>query len=191
MTIQAIRDNVLFQFVDAINTNNQFVKETTASGIVLAGDTFDSSAKQSRWIKIIAVGPDVKSVKVGDEALLPALRWTEGMKYDGMKFWKTDEREIVCTRTGPESELTPLTNWVLFQQLKTQNVRQVGLIAVFGGVDETPRGRAFAIGPKAEPELNGAVFYYSDTNFTETAEHAGMQIAFVRDENILVYRTGE
>lgn len=189
MTITAIRNNVLFTFVDEINSRNEFTKGATDSGIVIAGDTFDASAKQSRWVKVFAVGPDVKNVKVGDVALLPALRWTEGIKHDGFRFWKTDENEIVAIARGNAdgAQPTPLNNWVLFTQNKNGHVRQMGLIAVVGGVTDTPCGTAYAAGPDVEPEVVGSTIYYSDTNFTDTTKWAGKEFAFIKDENILVY----
>lgn len=186
MTIQALHNTILFQFVDAVSTSNQFVKGTTASGIILAGDTFDSSAKTSRWIDVIAVGPSVTAVKVGDQALLPALRWTEGLKHDGIKFWKTDELEVVAVRNHPTADIRPLGNWVLFTQQPAKAVRQVGLIAVIGGVDETPRGKSFAAGPKADAGLAAATFCYSTVNFTDTVQHDGIEIAFIKEKNVLL-----
>lgn len=188
MTITALGNSVLFTFVDDINSRNEFVKGATESGIVIAGDTFDSSAKQSRWVNVFAVGPDVKTIKAGDQALLPALRWTEGIKHDGLRFWKTDEKEVVAIAgTADGAKPQPLANWVLFEQIKSGHVRQVGLIAVIGGVTDTPTGKAFAVGPDAESDISGSTIFYDDTNFTDTTKWAGKTFAFVKDENILAF----
>lgn len=185
MTITALGNSVLFTFVDDINSRNEFVKGSTESGIIIAGDTFDSSAKQSRWVNVIAIGPDVKDIQVGDQALLPALRWTEGIKHEGLRFWKTDEKEVVAVRRS--GKLFPLASWVLFKRHVNGHVRQVGLIAVIGGVTETPSGTAFAVGPAADAELVGTTIYYNDPNFTDFIKHEGVEIAFIKDENILAF----
>lgn len=190
MNVTAIKNTVLFQFSDSVKSNGEFSKGQTASGIVIAGDGFDSSAKEPRWGNVIAVGPDVKGIKVGYAILIPALRWTEGMKYEGTKFWKTDDTQIVAVQdqTSDGAKIKPLANWVLFKKRKAGHVRQEGLIAVVGGVNETPSGDVFAVGPKADDNLTNSVIYYDDTNFTDNSKWAGVEFSFIKDDSILAYR---
>lgn len=187
MSLRPINNHILFKFVDEINNlNNQFAKGVSPGGIVLIGDTFDESAKQARWVKIQYAGPGVKTVRAGQTVLVQALRWTEGVKYEGSKVWRTDEKELVAVLNA-DGSMTPLGDFALFTQNTTDHIRKHGQLIVVGGVENTPSGTVFAVGPKAEPALVGATIYYSGANFTETAKANGKDFAFIREEGILAY----
>jgi len=192
MTITALGNSVLFQFNDAINTRNEFVKGQTDSGIILAGDQFDSSAKESRFVTVRYVGPDVKTMKPGYMALVPALRWTEGVKVEGEKLWKTDEKEVVAVESNNDgSSLKPIANWILFEIQPRENVRSHGLLMIVGGVNNSASGKVLSVGPDAKAasvdDLTGATIFYDDSNFTNTIKYRGKTIAFIKDTDILAY----
>jgi co-chaperonin GroES (HSP10) len=99
MKIRAIRDQILFQFVDRVNAKGQFEEAKSKGGIMIIGG-FDDSAKQSRWVKVVSIGPDVNPElgKPGIELLIENLKWTAGVKFEGQTLWKTDESMVLAVR---------------------------------------------------------------------------------------------
>lgn len=186
MNLTAIKNNVIFKFVDAVNSKGEFEKQATAVGIVLNASA-DDSAKNPRWVNVIAVGPDCTTIKVGQQALLPNLRWTSGVDFDGGKVWRSDETQVVAVRDSAEAEVKPLSDVVLFKAIP-RALGSSGLIVTLGTTTDTPSGKVVAIGPKAEPDLQGATIYYDDTNFTDVFEYKGHQVSFIRDTAVLAYQ---
>jgi co-chaperonin GroES (HSP10) len=188
MNIVPVKSNgIAFEFIDRVNSKGEFEKESTASGIVLKA-SFDDSAKEPRWVKVIAVGPSC-TIKVGQQVLLPNLRWTSGLKFEGVRVWMSDESQAVAVRDTPFAPIEPLTNVVLFKQNPKADLKSTsGIIVVIGGSDETPTGVVLHLGPKVSPELVvGTTIYYNDTNFTDTFRHAGVTMSFIKDDSILAY----
>ncbi len=184
MNIKPLKNNFAFTFVDRVNSKGEFEKERTDSGIYLKG-SFDDSAKQPRWVDVIAVGPDCTVVAVGDRVLLPNLRWTSHFKVEDRKVWRSDETEIAAiARSG---QLQAFGSFVLFIRTKKDMVRSTGGLYIVGGTsDETPSGTVFNVGPKVDGDLKpGNILYFNDTNFTDEFTFAGIQLAFIKDENIL------
>lgn len=104
--LRPLGNSVLFTFVDRIerNVGTQQLVRDTKSGIVIAGINFDEQAKSCRWAKVLAVGPEVTDITINDFIYLPPLRWTTGFELDGIKIWKTDEKEILLVSDKPEYE---------------------------------------------------------------------------------------
>lgn len=93
-TVQALHNGIVFQFEEltkGFGKNNSF-DETSKGGIYLGGN-FDSTAKNPRWGIIVSVGPDVKdsSLVPGARIFIEALKWTNALTLDGVKYWKTDD----------------------------------------------------------------------------------------------------
>ena len=99
MTIKAIHNHILFQFLDRVNFKGQFEKETSPSGIILQSN-FDDSAKEARWAKVLTCGPEVSKelTEPGCEILIENLMWTPGVKFQGETIWRTDEDKVLCYR---------------------------------------------------------------------------------------------
>lgn len=187
MKIRAIKKGFVFQFVDAVNSKGEFEKGETDSGIILKA-TFDDSAKQTRWVNVVAAGDDCTDVAIGVQALLPALRWTEASKLGDQKIWKSDETQVAAVR-GSDGKVRPISSYIIFKQIKPAVQQQSsGLLIVVNHVAEnTPRGEVVSIGPDAAPELENSYIYYNDANFFETFVHEGVEYAFIKEENVLVY----
>jgi len=186
MTLNPINNNIIFSFVDPVNSKGEFEKGTTESGIILQS-SFDDSAKSPRWGNVVSVGPAC-TVKVGQQILMPNLRWTSGFTHDGQRLWKTDETQIVATRDNESSKLHMLRNVVAFvQRTADSKMRTVGSLTVIGRNTDTPRGVVIVNGPDCPAELHRATIYYDDTNFTDMFSHGGFQLAFISDDNILAY----
>lgn len=97
MKAQPLDNGILFVFKDT--AKHGMFEDVSDLGIILGRDK-DSSAQQPRWIKVVAVGPDVKdeSLKPGAVALVEPLMWTKGIVYDGIEIWKTDESKIMMVQ---------------------------------------------------------------------------------------------
>lgn len=91
----AIKDHIIFQFIDELDERGQFI-EKTDSIILVYGDK-ESSANNPRWGIVTHIGPEVQDVKVGDKVLVSNLKWTMAFKIDndGPKYWRTDEQHIL------------------------------------------------------------------------------------------------
>ena len=98
MKLRAIRNHIIFQFVDDLDSKGQFVSKTSF-GLILPGH-HESSANEARWGKVISVGPDCDDVlkQDGCEVLIAPLRWTKGSKFEGKTFWRTDQNEVLGYR---------------------------------------------------------------------------------------------
>lgn len=92
--MQALGNSIIFQFND--NTKGLGFDNVSTGGIVFT--SYDHDAKSPRWGTALFVGPDVKYVKPGSVILIDNLRWTEGHEYEGLKFWQTNENEVLCIR---------------------------------------------------------------------------------------------
>lgn len=96
--IEPIGNNVIVQFVDEIYSE-RFVNRA-ASGILLP--SVDGNQSQSpRWAKVTHVGPTARELKAGDHVLISAGKWTPGFDFQGQRYWKTDEDQVVGTADEP------------------------------------------------------------------------------------------
>lgn len=99
MKIKAVKNHIIFEFLDGLNSSRQFT-QTTSSGIHVVGH-FDTSASEPRWARILAAGPDVDADLLAGEAceiLIDNLKWTEGVEYEGKKYWRTDDKQVLAYR---------------------------------------------------------------------------------------------
>lgn len=193
MTLRTHKNNILFRFLDPVNSKGEFVRQDTSFGLALLPG-FDNSAKQPRWCEVLSVGPEVKDVAIGDWILLPALRWTERVEYEGSKFWKTNEEQVVVVRKGgPTGVSLTLNNFVLFTpSAPPQQTTASGLIVVGAISDETASGVVFSTGPDAEQELLNATVYYDGDKFFERVEdRVDVPFAFIKEDNVLLYKPAE
>lgn len=98
ITLRPILDNVLFQFEDELATAGgikQF-RETTAWGFDLRS-SFDHNVKQPRWVRVVAVGPDVsEAVQPGMRVLVEPLKWTDGLPLEDQIYWSTKEEHVLA-----------------------------------------------------------------------------------------------
>jgi len=89
-----VHKNILFVFKEEI-INGKFM-EKSGGGIIIGGNAHDS-VRFARWGKVLAIGPEVSNeVRIGDDVLIEKLKWTEGIEYDGVQIWKTDEEYILA-----------------------------------------------------------------------------------------------
>jgi len=187
MTIKAIKNHIIFKFVDKTNAKGQFEREQTEGGIVLQS-SFDESAKEPRWVEVVAVGPDCTKVKVGERALVPALRWTEGANLNGSRFWKTNEVEVVAVlRDDLKFPIQPINKWVIFQRAEKDIKSSAAGLIVVRGVGNTPTGYTLAIGPDCDSVLTKAKIYFSDQNFFNDFYHTSQKLSFIKEDDVIAY----
>ena len=98
MHIQPLKDGIIFQFYDD-STSSRFVNKTK-SGIAIAISAKDQ-ANVDRWGVVTRIGPDVKTVKVGEAILVESGFWTPSFDVNNVKFWKTDEQHVILTADKP------------------------------------------------------------------------------------------
>lgn len=86
---------------DIIVCDMTFDARITSSGIILPNDDTKLSGIRPRWAKVYAVGPDQKSVNVGQYVLIAHGRWTRGVKIEDSEGEKTirkvDPNEVLMT----------------------------------------------------------------------------------------------
>lgn len=182
MTLKPIKNTFIFKFLDTINAKGQFDKSTTESGILLQS-SFDDSAKESRWVKIDTVGPECTSLQPGDVVLLPALRWTSGVKFGDEKVWKSDEQQAVVVLE--DDVMIPLRDTVIFKQIKDEEtVSSFGIVLVKDPNDNSPRGTVIATGPDCIDASLEDTIYYDGANFFDTFTHNGKEYAFIKEDKI-------
>lgn len=91
--LRVLKNQILFQFVDTVK--NGMFESKTDSGIVLT-TYYDDSSKLPRAGKIVQFGPDCETeFNIGDVIMIEPLRWSEGVKFEGQTFWRTDESQVL------------------------------------------------------------------------------------------------
>lgn len=186
MLIKPVKNGFIFKFLEKIE-RGQFVREKTKTGIIFQAD-FDSSAKLPRWVEVLFVGPQCKDVKVGQQVLLPALRWTERVKYNDILFWKSDESQVVAVRESENSVVVPLNTWVIFERLPSEVRLPSGLFIVHRAQVTNPSGKIVSTGPDCETYLQkGTKFYFNGINFYNNFFIGEKEYSFINQEDILAF----
>jgi co-chaperonin GroES (HSP10) len=80
-----------------IVTEMNFDEQVTKSGIVISSDNGKTEGIKPRWGKVVAIGKDQHTIKVGDWILVEHGRWTRGIKI------KVDSSEIHIRRVETKS----------------------------------------------------------------------------------------
>lgn len=185
MQLRPIKNTFIFKFLDALNSKGQFEKDTTETGIILQS-SFDDSAKESRWVRVSEVGPECTDICQNAVVLLPALRWTAGVKFEDSKVWKSDEMQAVAIQDTQDGSALPLRNYVIFKPYEEEEqVSSFGLVIVGDPDANSPRGVIVAAGPDCVDAQVGDMMYYDTTNFTDTFKVGSEELAFIKEENIL------
>jgi len=85
----------LHPLADRIVMEQLQAEETTASGIVLPG----SAQEKPKMAKVLAVGTDVKEVKVGDQVIYKSYG-PDDVKVDGTEYLISKEEDILAVVKG-------------------------------------------------------------------------------------------
>jgi len=191
MKLKAIKNSIIFRFVDKVNIKGEFEKGTTESGIMLNASV-DDSAKSPRWVNVIDVGPECESVKPGMQMLLPALRWTAASKFDGELYWKSDESQAAVVRDSETSELVPVNKTIIVKRSKPKVTTSASGLMVIGNLGtDTPSAEVVSISAKCEADLAGSTVYFHDESVFEDFKHNGEQFTFIKEDDVIVYTKPE
>lgn len=82
--IQPLADNIVAQSIEAATK--------TASGLYLPG----GAQEKPKVVKVVAVGKEVKAVKVGDQIIFKGYSQTE-IKVDGTEYIIVKEEDVIAT----------------------------------------------------------------------------------------------
>ena len=98
MIIEPVRNYVIFTFVEDI-TGDRFIN--SARGVIQVTSDDKAQTKHPRWGKVTNVGPDVKDIEIGEYVLIEAGKWTSYFVVDGVRYWKTDDEQVVLVSDEP------------------------------------------------------------------------------------------
>lgn len=186
MTIRAIKNSIIFRFLDKVNSKGEFEKGTTNSGLYVRA-TVDDSAKAPRWVTVLGAGPECKWIKDGCQVLLPALRWTAASRLDGESYWKSDETQVAAMRTDENSDLIPLNSYVILTREEKHTTTKSGLVVVGNMDTNTPRGKVVGLGPDCATELNNTTVLFNDMSVYEDFTHKNEKLTFIKQDDVIAY----
>jgi len=100
MKIRAIRNHIVFTFVDEVTSNGLF-REITESGIdlcVISNSNANQTVGKPRWGIVAFVGPEVQWElrKPGTKILIEPLKWSNRFEFDGITLWRTDSDKVMA-----------------------------------------------------------------------------------------------
>lgn len=184
MHIRALHNTILFQFEDATNNKGEF--ESSHSSIWLKA-SFDESAKRPRWGIVTSAGPDCDDVQPGDRILIPALRWNIGVPFNGQKYWKTDDKQIVLRVRGDDVSIR--NKFVLFTPQAAKADVCSGIIVMYAKQPDSPTGIVWGSAAPfpGEDVAEGLTIRYDDALFEDVFDHDGKSLSFIKQDNILCY----
>jgi len=97
MNLIPLNDSVLFEFLDETSgSQGKFTDRIRSEvGIIIPNIGRNHDSKKPRWGRVLAIGPKVDGISVGEYILIEAMMWSNGTKHDGQSFWKTDPSRIM------------------------------------------------------------------------------------------------
>ncbi len=93
-SLRPFGNSILFAFLDDTGGSRGEFSERTRSGLIVP--KLQATQKGERWGKVIAVGPDVEGVQVGEYILIEPLMWTRNEVFEGEKIWKTNLDKVMA-----------------------------------------------------------------------------------------------
>lgn len=87
MGLKPLQNSFLFEFTND-TAGGKFI-EKSKFGIILTNQDLDSQMKYARWGKVLAIGPSVTDIEVGDLVLIESGKWSTAMKYEEKKYWRS------------------------------------------------------------------------------------------------------
>jgi co-chaperonin GroES (HSP10) len=108
---QATKVNSLTALHDTIIVSDMsFDSRITSGGIIIPMDDTKLSGIRPRWARVYAVGPEQKSVQVGQYILIAHGRWTRGVKIEDVEGEKTirkvDPNDVLMVSDEPVQDDT-------------------------------------------------------------------------------------
>jgi hypothetical protein len=94
MVFKPVKDAFLFEFCSD-TAGGQFIEKNKGS-IILTNQDMSHQADRARWVKVLAVGKDIKDFAPGNIVLVEALKWTTVVKHKEHTFWKSDAAKVIA-----------------------------------------------------------------------------------------------
>jgi len=94
MTLRPLGKSFLFKFCSD-TYGGKFVEKNSGL-IVLTNQDLDQQGKSARWGQVVAIGDRVEMFNVGEFVLIEALQWTTETKFEGEKYWRSDEDKVIA-----------------------------------------------------------------------------------------------
>jgi co-chaperonin GroES (HSP10) len=95
MSLRPLGNGFLFTFLSD-TAQGRFI-EKTRSGIIMTNQDYDLQAKYARWGRVLSAGDQVSAFKEGDLVLINFGKWTTSMTFEGQKYWRSDETQVIAT----------------------------------------------------------------------------------------------
>jgi len=99
--VAPILNQMVFEFIED-TTHGHFNRKGAGGLLIVEGD--DKQVEHCRWIRILAIGPDVTDFAVGEIVLCEKLRWTNRFRLTDRDYWITSDTEIIA-RWGDDDNL--------------------------------------------------------------------------------------
>lgn len=99
MDLKPLHNHFLFQFLNDI-TSGLIINRNKGQIIIANAETLEQG-KYARWVKVVAIGDDVKDFNVGDVVLVEPGKWTIGFVHNEKRYWKSDDAWVLAI--GDES----------------------------------------------------------------------------------------
>src|SRR5436190_5469820 len=101
--LRPLNATILIQFLDETGGSKGRFQERTKGSIIIPV-LGSNQISENRWAQVVAIGPDVVNIKVGEFILVAAGKWTSHETFKGEKIWKTvDIVEAVLAVTDDEA----------------------------------------------------------------------------------------
>jgi co-chaperonin GroES (HSP10) len=101
--LRPLKSTILFQFMDEVGGAKGRFHERSKSGLIIPV-MGKAQTESNRWGRVVAIGPDVQGIAVGEFILVAAQKWTTSETWQGEKVWKTvDIQEAVICVTDDEA----------------------------------------------------------------------------------------
>ena len=95
MALRPLKNYFLFAFFNE-TSGGMFGPDRNRGKIMLVGRDIMTQGTLPRWAKVLAVGPEVTDISVGDIVLIEAGKWTIGFEHEGVKIWKSDQDKVLA-----------------------------------------------------------------------------------------------
>ena len=103
--LKILKNNIVFQFLEEVNSNNEF-NQTSSSGLIKVVEAAEKQVNKPRWGEVVAFGPDVENVVVGDFVFLQPLAWTTSIMFNDERIWlSTDASVLAISENRPSLDI--------------------------------------------------------------------------------------
>lgn len=103
--VEAILNQIVFQFVE--DTTAQRFNRKTNTGVIVV-ERQEKQLEESRWGKVLSIGPKVSGIEEGDFILIQNLRWTNMFQLEnGTPYWVTSADDVLALadKNNPPEEI--------------------------------------------------------------------------------------